>query len=177
MSDEDKDRPEASSTGSAPAEQAEPPNAFRASFLDQLAERDEPTFARTAETAGPWTVRKLADGFGLFRQGDTAEATTPIAVFERLEIAYLAAAVMPALGQRPALRIETERTPRGFPVLDGLEVCGRLSHFDEALVDSMNLLQALLSRPSSLALLLHAAGHTALELAGRMAVRLEEDLN
>ena len=44
------------------------PNAFTASFLGRLAERDEPPTAREADVAGPSRIEPLpGHGFGLFR--------------------------------------------------------------------------------------------------------------
>lgn len=158
--------------GSAPGE---PPNAFSDHFLHRLEQPEEPVSARAAETAGLWIVRRVQGGYGVFRHWESVKTATPIGLFERIEVARMAAAVLPVLDQPSTFRLSSEHTFSPFPVLEGDAGCGHLKHFDDALIASINLVQALLCNPSSLALLLHAAGRTAVELAGQQALLLGED--
>ncbi len=157
-----------------PSRPASPPadNAFRDTFLDHASQRDEPPTARQAEVAGSWVVRRLGNGYAVYRHWESPEhGDQPIAVLSEPSLALLLAAVLPARPETQLL-LGSEPQEEGFPLLAGAEVCGHLSAFDEQLVADLNLALGLVSRPESLALQLQAAGATALTLAGRRAVRL-----
>ncbi len=151
-----------------PAPPAEPANAFAAEFLTRLDGHDEPREALAAELAGPWAVRPLAGGFGVFRQWETpAAGDLPRAVFRDRALAQLSAALLPGIGYGGLFDLAAERGPAGFAVYEQDATCGHLQHFDEALVAALNLAVALVRSPHALALLLTAAGPTALRLTGR----------
>lgn len=158
-----------------PAPEPTPANAFAPEFLARFGEQDEPPQALVAELAGSWVVRPLATGFGVFRSWESPPAgDLPRAVFQDRSIALLAAAVMPGIGYGGLFFLAPEHGPAGFPVYDRDEVCGHLRHFDEALVVAMNMAVELVRSPESLALLLSAAGPTALALTGRRLQRAVE---
>ncbi len=93
----------------APAE----PNAFDSAFLADLDRLDEPIGAAEAETAGPWHVAALGDHWGVFPGGPAVGSGTlgaPVARFVRREHALLAAAVLPATGREPSLRLARRET-------------------------------------------------------------------
>jgi hypothetical protein len=224
-------------------------NAFTADFLNRLDETAEPDGAHEADVAGPWAVRPVryggGTGFAVLREWESLdEGDLPYAVFRRREMALLAAAVLPATGREPLLRLATEPDAAGFPLhsarmpdpgplepvepLEPLqdaaadhaagaddaadaeaaagadpvrplrsprspcsagaqaaqpsrasrslrestgEPAGHLRDFDEALAGALNLAAALVRSPVSLAALLQAAGHVALEQAGRILHR------
>jgi len=58
----------------------------------------------------------------------------------------------------------------GYPVYDDVQVVGHLERFHEDLVVALNVVNALVSSPASLAWLLDAAGGLALGQAGKIAV-------
>ncbi len=152
------------------------PNAFAPEFLDHFAEQDEPATSLEASTSGPWRVVTLDRGrWGVVQDGNAAS----LSEFKDRELALLAAAMVPATGRDVRLVLSDEAEPQGFPV-SGLgqgskpETVGWLATFDpETLVCLHSGLHLALS-PASLALLLEAAGPTALRRAGAiLAARLK----
>ncbi|HEX4966608.1 MAG TPA: hypothetical protein VF173_37710 [Thermoanaerobaculia bacterium] len=144
-------------------------NAFSASFLKRLGERDEPLVAGEADVAGPWHVEEVPTGFGLFRQGESlSRESQPSAVFTERWLALLAAAVLPGTGRDALYRLAKEAGPEGFAVAQpgSGEAVGYLALFDETLLEALNAVTLLVSQPASLAFLLEAAGQVALERAG-----------
>jgi hypothetical protein len=153
-----------------------PANAFATEFLSRLSEQDEPPQALAAELSGPWAVRRLSAGFGVFRSWESPLAgDLPRATFADRSLALLAAAVMPGLGYGGLFYLEPEHGPEGFAVYERDALCGHLQYFDEALVTAMNLAVELVRSPEALALLLRAAGPTVLNLTGRRLQRGLED--
>lgn len=148
------------------------PNAFNASFLSRLGERDEPPTAAEADTVGPWRIEKVpGEGFGLFRVGESAaRGFEPVVTFPSRWLALLSAAILPATGRDPMLRLRFDRAPDGRHdvVLDDGELVGRFQNFDEKLLDGLNLAIALVRSPDSLTHLLEGAGAVSLERAGAM---------
>jgi hypothetical protein len=147
-------------------------NAFSPAFLQRLGERDEPPTAGEADVAGPWHVAEVANGFGLFRLGESqSRGFDAYAVFRDRWLALLAAAVLPGTGRDPAFLLAKEMDAEGFAVTAGVEgangaVLGHVALFDESLVDALNVAAALVRLPGSLAGLLEAAGQVSLERAG-----------
>ena len=152
------------------------PNAFAPEFLDHFAEHDEPATSLEASTSGPWQVVALGTGrWGVIQEGDAAAH----AAFKDRELALLAAAMLPATGRDVRLVLLDEAEAQGFPVSalgsgSRPETVGWLTTFDpETLVCLHGGLHLALS-PASLALLLEAAGSTALRRAGAiLAERLK----
>ena len=149
-------------------------NAFSPAFLEQFAEQDEPPTGGEADVAGPWFVEPIPGiGFGLFRAGESlARGCRPAAVFPGRWLALLAAAVLPATGRDPLLKLRKEPDAMGYGVAvpEGV-VVGHFALFDEALLDGVNLLASLVRSPWSLAYLLEAAGPLALEHCGALLER------
>jgi len=143
-------------------------NAFSATFLQRLAQRDEPSSAGEADVAGPWHVEEVPNGFGLFRLGESRErGFEPYAFFRDRPLALLAAAVLPGTGRDRALHLGKEADAEGYAIAEpGGAVLGHVALFDESLVDALNVAAALVRLPGSLAGLLEAAGQVALERAG-----------
>lgn len=157
-----------------------PANAFDESFLTELDRSDEPISAAEAETAGPWRVEELnrrgAESWGVFHAALGSErGGHPVARFERRELALLAAAVLPATGRDPLLRLDPDDSSAGF-ALHGPngEIEGYLRHFDQPLEEALHVAAYLTRSPASLALLLEAAGSSALRDAGRLLRRATE---
>lgn len=162
-----------------------PANAFHPGFLSHLTLRGEVSTAPEAELAGPWEVRPIAAGFGVFRQWEEPEpggaGDEPEAVFEHREHALLLASVLAGTGREPLFELRTADEPEGYAVESvwgdrWVATVGRLRRFQPDLVDALHVAEALVRSPTALAHLLEAAGPTALELAGRVLChRLEED--
>ena len=156
--------------GSSPSNVPNGPNAFTASFLDRLAERDEGPTAPEADVAGPWRVEEIpGEGFGVFRLGESlARGSVPALVCPSEWLALVAAGVLPGTGRDPMLVLQKDRNPDGtFSItLENGAVAGRTQLFDEKLVDSMNTVVHLLRAPESLADVLDAAGLSPLERCG-----------
>ena len=144
------------------------PNAFAPEFLDHFAEQDEPVTGLEASTSGPWRVVSLSRGrWGVIQEGEVA----PHAVFKDRELALLAAAILPATGRDVRLVLSNEGDAQGFPVSalgSGTrpEIVGWLATFDPEMMVCLHCGLYLALSPASLALLLEAAGSTALRRAG-----------
>jgi len=148
-----------------------PRNAFQPSFLEKIAEQDEPPFAAEAETAGPWHIEEHPEnGFGLFRPGESyTRGFRPVAVCRTLWLARLLAAVLPATGRDRAFRLRSEPDLLGYAVesrADWGEPVAWLELFNDDIPPALHLALCLARSPESLKLLLAAAGGVALELAG-----------
>jgi hypothetical protein len=164
--------------GNTSSTQSPRPNAFTASFLDRLAEGDEPPTAGDADVAGPWRIEALpSQGFGLFRLGESlSRGFAPVAVFPSRWLALLHAAVLPGTGRDPLLLLSKEPDAEGaYPLAlagggdgegPGDGPVGLFQLFDEKSVDAMNVLIYLLQTPESLAYFLEAAGSVTLERCG-----------
>jgi len=170
-----------SEQGTTASNRSLPPNAFTATFLSRLAERDEPPTAGDADVAGPWRIEAIAwnggHGYGLFRLGETlARGFAPAAVFPSRWLALVCAAILPGTGRDPLLLLSKEANADGvYPVAlagggddggDGDGPAGLFQLFDEKAFDAMNVLIHLLRTPESLAYVLEAAGSVALERCG-----------
>lgn len=156
-------------------------NAFDESFLTELDRLDDPISAAEAEASGPWRVEKLTrpglESWGVFHAALGAErGGRPVARFERRELALLAAAVLPATGRDPLLRLDPDDTSAGF-ALHGPngEIEGYLRNFDQPLEEALHVAAFLTRSPASLALVLEAAGSTALRDAGHLLRRATEN--
>lgn len=145
-----------------------PSNAFVEDYLALLNERDEPLTAAEADYAGPWSVEaRQQGGHAVVRPAEEV----PYGVFEAVEIAQIAAAVLPGTGREKRYRLGKEENPgRGFPVYRSGELVGHLRLFDEELVAALNVLDALLASPYDFAWLLEAAGGLALQHVGRISM-------
>jgi len=158
-------------------------NAFEATFLARLAERDEPPTAGDADVAGPWRIESIPGyGFGLFRVGETlARGFAPTAVFPSRWLALLMAGILPGTGRDPLLLLAKQPDAHGaYPVTlagggddggdgdngSGRSAVGFLRLFDEKAVDALNAVIHLIQAPESLAYVLEAAGAVALERCG-----------
>lgn len=154
-----------------PSTHPTPSNAFRRRFLRRFDERDEPVTALEADMAGPWSVVPLpGEGFGLFRAGEhPSRGFGPTAVFPDRSLALLAAAILPGTGRDPLLALNGNPDPvsgRYSLRLDDGTIAGHSEHFEEDLVDALNVAVGLVRSPHSLALLLEAAGPIAVARCG-----------
>ncbi len=155
-------------------------NAFDESFLADLDRADEPVSAAEAETAGPWHVEDLShrgvERWGVFRSAaGSRRGGYPVAMFGRRELALLAVAVLPATGRDFLLRLDSEESNEGFALRGpNGEIEGHLRHFDQPLEEALHVAAFLTRSPANLALLLEAAGSTALRDAGSLLRRATE---
>ncbi|HEV8579265.1 MAG TPA: hypothetical protein VGX68_09285 [Thermoanaerobaculia bacterium] len=149
-------------------------NAFSASFLKGFEQQDEPPTGPEADAAGPWFVEPIPGlGFGLFRAGESlTRGFRPAAVFPDRWLALLAAAVLPATGRDPLLRLNKDADAEGYGVtLDDGALVGHFELFDETLLEGMNVAIGLIRSPWALAFLLEAAGPLALRRCGAILDR------
>lgn len=163
-------QPGLSGVSLSPVLEPEPPvRVFTDEALARLRLRDEPPTAAEAELCGPWWVRRLAGdgGFGLFRRGDEEAGEAPFAVFVQRHVALLAAAALPGIGRDESFRVHPEAAAGVYPVLRGGVEVGAVGVFLAELATSLQALELVARSPTALALLLEAAGPTALERAGR----------
>lgn len=145
-----------------------PLRVFTNEALARLRLRHEPSTAGEAEMAGPWRVVRLTAGeFGVFRRGDEEAGEPPFAVLGDRQRALLVAAALPGVGHPEVFKIHPESSDDGFPILHMGSAVGALSVFYADLAPTLDGLEAVLRSPTALALLLEAAGATALGLAGR----------
>jgi hypothetical protein len=159
------------------------PNAFTATFLGRLAERDEPPTAGDADVAGPWRLESIPGrGFGLFRVGESlGRGFAPVAVFPSRWLALLMAGILPGTGRDPLLLLSKQPDAHGaYPVIlaggggddggdgdgPGSRPAGFLQLFDERAIDALNVVIHLIQAPECLAYVLEAAGSVALERCG-----------
>jgi hypothetical protein len=134
--------------------------------------------AEHAEDPGDLAASPHRGGFALLREWESLEdGDEPYATFDSRELALIAAAILPTTGREPLFRLSTEPEAEGFPLLtlprgaaggEGVAVAGHLRNFDEDLAVALNFVAALARSPLALARLLEAAGHVALEQAGRI---------
>jgi hypothetical protein len=144
-----------------------------AEYLALLDERDEPLTAAEADYAGPWDVDPYPrGGHAVLRSGqDLGRGDAPYAVFDYLEVAQMAAAVLPGTGRERRYRLgKEEEAGRGYPVFRAGELVGHVQLFDEDLVAALNVLDALVATPYDFAWLLEAAGGLALQHVGRISM-------
>src|SRR6185436_12130202 len=161
-------QPDASTTSVPPTPA---PNAFDSEFLALLSDRDEPVTAAEADVAGPWHLEQHPwGGWAVLWQGASVTSSQPPAIFTKKDAARLAAAVLPSTGRRSRYRLGKEPDALGYPVYDEDQVVGHLGHFNEDLLVALNVVDALVSSPASLAWLLDAAGGLALANAGKIAL-------
>jgi hypothetical protein len=145
-----------------------PANAFTEDYLALLNERDEPITAAEADYAGPWGIDDLPQGGHTVSRAGGAR---PYAAFSRLELAQVAAAVLPGTGREKRYKLGRDEEPgRGYPITRFGETVGYVELFDEDLVVALNVIDALLSSPNDFAWLLEAAGGLALQHVGRISM-------
>jgi hypothetical protein len=158
-----------------------PGRIFHDLYLSFLHERDEPLTGHEAEFAGSCHIEAdPAGGWAVLREMESLAEGHPItATFLHQDVAQIAAAVLPGTCRRLRFRLGDEQTERGFPVLFDGELVGHVRTFDEALVQAMTIVDALLASPRDFAWLLEALGGAAAErvetiLAGRLRAIAKE---
>ncbi len=157
--------------GSTRPSAAVPTQVFTSEYLALLAERDEPLTAGEADTAGPWRLEATRSGWlALLREGESLDRDAPFAILNRLDVAQLAAAILPGTGRERRYRLGPDPDEHGFPLFRSGERVGHLRLFDEEVAAALNVVDALLSAPRDLSWLYDAAGGIALEHSGRIAL-------
>ena len=155
---------------------------FTADFLDLLETAAEPPSLSEAEWGGEWKVVSLdSDQHLVLRSWEEPGRDRPAAIFTERPIALQCAAVLP-LEARPRLVLiqtvepaashlvlvrdtyDTEARAEGRPL-------GELQEFNENQVLALHLAGCFARSPLALALLLEAAGPTAIRLVGEILYR------
>lgn len=149
-------------------------NAFSRRYLQRVLERDQPPTAPQAAVAGPWEVAPVQGGrWAVWRLGEEGRAE-PAAVLDEEQDALLLAAVLPGSADATVV-LDPRRGPDGYRVrVDGRDA-GRLAWFDPALAAALAVARRVVASPRCLASLLDAAGHDALEHAGRLLAGRREE--
>lgn len=157
-------------------------NVFSRDFLELLAERDEPASLYEVEWAGEWKVVSPEPARHLvLRSWEDPARDQPTAILEERPTALLCAAVLP-LEARPRLYLLQPVEPRGrYGVLvrdtynaeaeSESRPIGEVRQFSENQVLALHLAGCFARAPHALALLLEAAGPTAIRLAGDILAR------
>lgn len=156
--------------GGAPAG----PSVLTAEFRRVLDGWDEPRGGAGAEAdfAGPWQIRELEGGHGLFRGSeDPALGDAATGVFSDREVALLFAAALPGTGREPIFELGGERAAAGHPVCRGRQVAGHLAFFHPELVAAAQTAAWLARSPQALAALLVAGGPLAIERTARFLLQ------
>lgn len=149
-------------------------NAFSHRYLERLLERDQPPTAPRAAVDGPWEVVPTPGGrWAVWRLGEEGRAE-PAAVLDEEQDALLLAAVLPGSAEAVAV-LDPQRGPDGYRLRVEGRDAGRLAWFDSQLAAALGTVRCLVASPRSLALLLDAAGHDALEHAGRLLAATAEE--
>ncbi len=155
---------------------------FAPQFLDWLEMADEPASAAEAEWAGEWKVYSFAEDRHLVLRGwQEASHDAALGVFVERSLALLCAAVLP-LEARPTLFVvsppDAEPGELGILVRDTYGhgsapagPVGQVRELSDHQLFALHLAGCLARSPSSLALLLEAAGPTALRLVGEILSR------
>ena len=155
---------------------------FAADFLDLLEASEEPPSLSEAEWSGEWKVVSLdRDRHLVLRSWEDPARDRPAAIFIERPIALQCAAVLP-LEARPRLfLIQTVEPPANHLILvrdtylteaprDARPI-GEVQTFSENQVLALHLAGCFARSPLALALLLEAAGPTAIRLAGEILYR------
>jgi hypothetical protein len=159
------------------------PNVWNPDFLEWLEQADEPESNTEAEWAGEWKVVSFAEDRHLVLRGwEDPTQDHPLGIFQDRSVALLCAAVLP-LEARPTLFIVSRPDPprggRAVLVRDtyqpgggiDAEPVGEVRELSEHQLFALHLAACLARSPCSLALLLEAAGPTAIRLVGEILHR------
>jgi hypothetical protein len=155
---------------------------FAADFLDLLETGEEPPSLSEAEWSGEWKVVSLdRDRHLVLRSWEEPGKDRPAAVFTERPIALQCAAVLPLEARPRLVLIQTVAPPANHLVLvrdtydtearaEGRPI-GEAQAFSENQVLALHLAGCFARSPLALALLLEAAGPTAIRLAGEILYR------
>lgn len=153
------------SDAAAPPQQ--PPNAFSASFLEALRNRDEPSYAEEAELEGPWIIREK-EQFEIYRSWERAElGHEPEARVQVAEVALILTAALPALGRERLFKTRDGEAGRQVLLMEDMEV-GDLRVFNSDLLTGAHFLACVARSPRALAALVQAAGPLTMEMVGQI---------
>ncbi|HVF61803.1 MAG TPA: hypothetical protein VNJ70_18500 [Thermoanaerobaculia bacterium] len=154
---------------------------FAADFLDLLETGEDPPSMSEAEWGGEWKVVSLdRDRHLVLRSWEEPARDRPAAIFTERPIALQCAAVLP-LEARPRLVLIQTVAPANHLVLvrdtydtetraEGRPI-GEVQAFSENQVLALHLAGCFARSPLALALLLEAAGPTAIRLVGEILYR------
>lgn len=148
---------------------APPLEVFTSEALERLRLRDEPPTAAEAELSGLWSVRRLGDEgwFGMFRLGEAERDEEPLLETRDHYLALLGAAALAVVTQGSKFRLDEQSRNGRFPLRREGEEVGSARVFLADICEVLDAFEAAIRSPSTLALILEAAGATALERAGR----------
>lgn len=161
------------STSEHPMLNGEMANAFHPEFLARLDRIGDPLTAAEAAHGGFWRVVQRPDeSYGLYRVWESPEkGDEPFAVLQDRSMALLAAAFLPLAAKSRTLWSQNADDGRGQTLYRDAQSIGQLRYSDPEFTEILNLAEALVRSPESIAALLEAAGSAALEPAGKILAR------
>jgi hypothetical protein len=145
-----------------------PSSVFNDHFLELFGRRDESCSSSEAELSGRWKIVEREGAFELYRQWEGAASDPPFATFHRLEHALLFAAMAPAASRTPVYQGNRASEDDRNSIFCGGDEVGTVRWFDQEIVNVLNVGAYLVRNPLALALLLEAAGPSALAAVGRL---------
>ena len=139
-------------------------NAFSEEYQALLREREEPDGPWVGDGERPLVIRRLREGFGLFRPWQDPEAgDEPLAEFTELADARLAVVARSLIRRTRYYQLREPELPHlveGYAVLREGEVKGRLRVFEPEWIDVMNVLTSTAQTAEGLAVVLDLGGPT-----------------
>ncbi len=130
-----------------------PSSAFSPEYLAFLRERNEPDAPWAGEDTGPFVIREIGDGFGLFRPWQSPEAGDgPEGVFKSHEDARLALTARAALRRARYYRlqeVDASRPGGGYAVERDGAVIGHVRSYDPKWIFACHVLACAAQPPST----------------------------
>ncbi|HEX5759949.1 MAG TPA: hypothetical protein VF121_12225 [Thermoanaerobaculia bacterium] len=158
---------------------------FVPDFLDRLQQTDDPASAHEAQWTGDWKVVSLADDQHLvLRSWEEAGTARPAAIFRERQVALLCAAVLPVDARPTLFLVRPVSAEAGYAVLVrdtyGAEASesdpvGEVFDLGDNQALALHLAGSFARSPYALALVLEAAGPTAIRLVGELLHRQMRD--
>lgn len=152
-----------------------PVNTFAADFEALLAEEEKLAAEKLEDWLVPWTVERNVDGlWAVLRPGESlALGDRPAATFADRRYAELCAVIIPASEREPRYTLGDIPMEQGYPIFDlkeNREVIGWLREHDLDYVRTLNLVDAIQSSPTAIAVVLAQVGGSALEQTGEFSL-------
>ncbi len=153
------------------------PSVFNSEFVARRNKEDYAVTITGPGFSGPFRVERHGDDWAVVREG----FEKPFAVLYHREVAYMLAAVLPAIGRELVFhnRFDAKKSENCLEVIageSGFECVGRVSLMEERTIPYLHLLHTIFSEPTAFASLLIAAPGDTLERAGRLAAKWSADL-
>jgi hypothetical protein len=158
-----------------------PVNTFAEDFEALLVEEEKLAAVKLEDWLVPWTVVRAADGlWAVLAPGKSLKGgDPPAAAFAERRYAELCAVIIPASEREPRYTLGDIPMEQGYPIFDlkeNKEVIGWLREHDLDYVRTLNLVDAIQSSPTAIAIVLAHVGGSALEQTGEFSLAEVLDL-